>query len=113
MKHILLTLVITLATTAQANSLVWNDSWTGRDKQQHLVGGAVIASGVTIATNNPALGFVAGCGAGILKETYDLSGTGTPSAKDMVVTCAGAFIGAKLTEKLYITPNRIEYKIKF
>lgn len=113
MKRSLLAILITLATTAQANSLVWNDAWTGRDKQQHLLSGAVIASGVTVITNNPTLGLVAGCGAGFLKEAHDLSGTGTPSAKDMLVTCAGAFIGAKLTEKLYLTPNRIEYKFKF
>lgn len=71
------------------------DSWGGRDKAQHFVVGAVIALGVTAATEKPLYGFAAGCGAGGLKELYDRGRPGhTASGRDFVVTCLGAGLGA-------------------
>jgi putative lipoprotein len=70
------------------------DKWSGYDKKQHLAMGLVIGTVGTAAAESKALGFGAGCLAGLAKELLDNRSGGTGfSAKDLTVTCAGALLG--------------------
>ena len=84
---------LTFATNARA------DNWTGPDKTLHFLGGAAVASAVTMATDEPKYGFLAGAAVGVAKEIYDTQhrSTHTPSFKDFAVTALGAAVGAKGT----------------
>jgi uncharacterized protein YfiM (DUF2279 family) len=74
------------------------DPWLGQDKALHLVAGAAIASGVTLATKDPFTGARAGCAVGAGKELWDRGRVNhTASAKDFAVTCLGAGLGAYAT----------------
>jgi len=88
--HILAALALTLASSAHA------DSWTGRDKTLHFLGGAAVGAAVTLATDRPAYGIAAGAAVGLAKELYDTQhrSTHTPSSKDLVVTVLGAAAGS-------------------
>jgi uncharacterized protein YfiM (DUF2279 family) len=97
-----------LATSAQAQSEIWG----GQDKRLHFAGGALIATAVTVHTRDPWIGFAAGAGVGLVKELVDAGGLGTPSAKDFLVTVAGAAVGASVGH-IIIAPNFIGYHAKF
>ncbi len=79
---------IFVCSTAQA------DDWTGEDKKLHAIGGGVIALAMTAQTGSAWAGFKYGCGAGLAKEAFDATGQGEVSAKDLIVTCLGAGVGA-------------------
>lgn len=85
------------------------DEWTGKDKAQHFIAGAAIASVVTVATSNETLGFLAGSAAGVAKEAYDGK---RASVKDLLVTVAGAYVGARVGGFI-ITPSSITYRMEF
>jgi putative flippase GtrA len=75
---------------------VWNDAWTGKDKQLHFLGCALVAFLVAIFTSNIFLGFVAGSAVALVKDLiYDLLlGKGTASLQDIVVSLVGSVVGA-------------------
>lgn len=71
-----------------------SDRWRGHDKALHFMGGAAIATAVTVHTRDPWTGFYAGVAAGAAKELLDGGGIGTCSLQDFAVTAAGAALGA-------------------
>ena len=81
-------------TTLLACTTVHADEWTGEDKKLHAIGGAAIALAMTAQTGSSLTGFAWGCGAGVAKEVFDSTGQGQVSGKDLIVTCAGAAVGA-------------------
>lgn len=83
------------------------DDWTGADKAAHfgfsLAFGAAATAAVPVAggPSGPqwqpfALGFGLGIVPGIAKESWDLSGRGDPSWKDMAWNVAGSLVGASI-----------------
>ncbi len=70
------------------------DAWRGEDKRLHFAGGAFISTVVTMHTGDPMTGFLAGTAAGVVKEAADAGGLGQCSGKDLLVTVAGAALGA-------------------
>lgn len=73
------------------------ESWTGADKTLHLQAGMLIAAPVAQLTGSWQSGALAGCAVGLAKEAADTQMPGhTPSYRDAVVTCLGAFAGAHL-----------------
>lgn len=73
---------------------ITSDRWRGQDKALHFMGGAAIATAVTVHTRDPWTGFYAGVAAGAAKELLDSRGSGTCSLQDFAVTAAGAALGA-------------------
>ena len=73
-----------------------------RDKIYHLIAGAVIGSGVFIATGSAAWGIGAAAAAGIVKELYDMNGNGTVEALDAVATCAGGIVACGMLLLLHL-----------
>lgn len=72
------------------------DSWTGPDKEKHLLGSAAVAFVVTHATDNPTTGFWSAVAVGGAKEVYDhYHRGGDASARDLVWDVAGAYLGAQ------------------
>lgn len=82
-----------------------DDLWRGPDKTKHLIGGAAIASAVTLATKEPHYGFAAGVAVAAAKEAWDRRGNGTCSFQDFAVTVGGAAAGAYGTA-LLILPKK-------
>jgi putative lipoprotein len=109
MRKTAIAIALAAALSAQA------DEWTGPDKVQHAVMGTAIGAVTTAATESKALGFGAGCLAGLAKELSDgrTGGTGF-SAKDLTVTCAGALVGIFLGEwMLSVQRNRVSVSKAF
>ena len=71
-----------------------------KDKVYHLIAGAVIGSGVFIATGSAACGIGAAAVAGIAKEVWDMRGNGTVEALDAAATCAGGIVAVALLRLL-------------
>jgi putative lipoprotein len=105
MRPIIAALLLAAA-PAFAAPCITRDAWTGPDKTKHFVGGAAIASAVTLATRNPHYGFGAGVAVAIAKEAYDRTGRGTCSLQDMAVTVAGAAAGAYGTAWVILPQRR-------
>jgi uncharacterized protein YfiM (DUF2279 family) len=86
----LIVLILFAASTANA------DSWTGRDKDLHAIGGAAIGSLTTLTTGSARYGCAAATGIGLAKEIYDSQhkATHTPSAKDFAVTAIAGCLAA-------------------
>ena len=101
------------ANNISAAEVIWNDNWTGYDKTLHFAGGMFVSGAVTAYTENPTAGTIAGCGVGFAKEIYDMTNNSTTTLQDVVVTCIGAHIGSRLVEGMYLTPNKIDFSIKF
>lgn len=102
-------LILALSAVSDARA----DSWTGADKGLHLAAGAAIALPVTLATSSTTFGAATGCGVGVLKELADKRRPGhVASAKDAVVTCAGALVGAQLGG-LFVVPRRDGVTVAF
>lgn len=81
---------------------VTDDSWTGPDKIKHLAFGVAIAFAGGLMFD-PMIGLAAGAGIGVAKEVYDgVSGKGTASLQDMIVTVVGAAAGAAASHFLPI-----------
>jgi uncharacterized protein YfiM (DUF2279 family) len=106
MKRIIIAALSALTLTAQA------DEWTGRDKNIHFVGGALVSATVFAATGHEGYAFGAGVAAGLAKELYDTGGRGTVSFKDFAVTALGAYVGTKSAGWI-ISPTRIVYRMSF
>ena len=107
-------MIFTLSGVTNATPMNWNDHWTGHDKNMHFIAGAAISSAVTIYSENSNYGMIAGCSLGLLKEVSDMHRSrATSSFQDAAVTCLGSVLGAKLVEGLYLTPNKIEFTVRF
>lgn len=107
-------LVLSLVAAVPA---AYSESWTGKDKQLHFLGGAGISSLTTLATEKPLTGALVGCGVGLGKELYDMSRpANTASFKDFAVTCLGAGLGAVGTHWVLMKTNegyKLQYETKF
>jgi uncharacterized protein YfiM (DUF2279 family) len=91
-----------------------NDSWHGKDKGQHAIMGAAIGSSITLLTKDPVIGSLAGCGVGLAKEYMDSKYANRDSSmQDFIVTCASSLLAAKITDYLIVSPNRIQYTVRF
>lgn len=108
MSRALITAALLLAATA-----AHADDWHGADKALHLRAGTAIALAGTTLTGSPLLGMGLGCGAGLAKEMADMRHRETHdvSAKDAVVTCLGASLGA--ATGLLITPGGLYWSARF
>jgi uncharacterized protein YfiM (DUF2279 family) len=110
-----LTVISALAASISAAQA---DSWTGRDKDLHAIGGAVIGAAVTAASGSWQSGCAAATAIGVAKEIYDNQHRHihTPSAKDAIVTAVAGCLAAKGTS-LVIVPTRtgamVSYKFVF
>ena len=113
MKKLLTILLLVISNNAYAGKLIWDDNWTGYDKTLHFGAGAIVGVAVTAYTGDSTTGTLAGCGAGISKEIYDMTNNDLATVQDAVVTCVGAYIGSKLFQGLYLTPNKLELKMDF
>lgn len=100
-----------VAITMLACSAAQADEWNGEDKNLHALGGGVIALAMTAQTGNAYTGFKYGCGAGVAKELFDATGQGEVSAKDLLITCLGASVGAG--SGLILVPGAVLFKMKF
>ncbi len=74
-----------------------DDRWAGQDKRWHFGAGVGVAAAVTAYTDNPWAGFYAGAAVGVAKEAYDTMGKGRCSIPDLLITVAGASLGAYTT----------------
>lgn len=96
-----------ILTSAQVRAA---DDWDTKDKAQHFAAGAVIGfAGMAVQDANSPDRFrnavLAGTAVGLLKEVRDdLCKCGTASAKDFIVTVAGAVAGAGLG--FYVFPEK-------
>jgi hypothetical protein len=87
------TAIIALAIAAGAFASHARAAEPGTDL--HIAAGAVIASGTTLITGRPLLGFAAGCFADWAKEEYDRHNPPhVATGKDIMATCLGAAAGA-------------------
>lgn len=89
--------ISTIATCAQA------DSWTSQDKAQHVAMSASLAK-LTTSTHGRVQGAALAMIPGALKEVSDLSGSGTPSVKDMAANLVGVAVGVLLPRQYMIVP---------
>ncbi len=112
-KNLLIVSLLLISNNAYAEELIWDDNWTGYDKTLHFGAGAIVGAAVTAYTDDSTTGTLAGCGAGISKEIYDITNNYSASVQDIIVTCTGAYIGSKLFQGLYLTPNKLELKMDF
>lgn len=76
------------------------------DKQLHGLAGAGIAVAATGLTQSAWKGFIAGCGANVIKEGLDAAGMGVPDAKDIAAGCLGAAIGAGAGHIVFVRPTK-------
>lgn len=94
MKALVVVALAVLHQLSIAGKCTTSDMWRGPDKTKHLIGGAAIGSAVTLATDKPFYGWMAGTAVGALKEAVDRRGYGTCSFQDFAVTSLGAAAGA-------------------
>jgi predicted TIM-barrel enzyme len=87
-----------VAGSAQAG-MTTDDAWAGHDKNMHFGAGVLIGSGMTLATGSVGYGIAAGIIVGAVKEYSDLRRPlkHTSSLQDLLVTAAGAAVGAYST----------------
>lgn len=98
--------ILLLSSLMIMNNFAHADDWTGKDKEQHFIAGAVAASLFTTYKRNEFQGFIFGTAIGLGKEIYDATtGRGDPSIKDFIVTSLGAAAGAKVTG-FFIIPKK-------
>ena len=101
MKTILAIVIAMFSATVQA------DSWNGRDKELHAIGGAVLGSLITLNTDSSLYGCAAATAVGLAKEVYDNQHKHkhTASGKDFAVTAVAGCIAAAGTGWA-ITPKK-------
>lgn len=88
-------IITTLALAAfPAAACTTADSWTGPDKNKHVLAGVAIGSAGTLVFKDPHKGFLLGAAVGVAKEIYDRKHGGTCSLQDGVMTALGAAAGA-------------------
>ena len=111
MKH---ALMIAAALT-MAGSACAQDSWTGRDKLQHVAGSAAIAAAVTVVTSSERAGFWTAVAVGAAKEAYDAQHRDrhNPSIKDFGADVAGAYLGSKFGAYIVVRRNSISVTKQF
>lgn len=71
------------------------DSWSGKDKQKHAIGSAILGFGAGLTFEDKRVAFGAALAVGLAKELHDAAaknGTGF-SYKDMTANVAGAAVG--------------------
>lgn len=102
----LITLSAAITLGAFAAHTARADDWTGADKNLHAIGGAAIGIAAAAQTGSAWAGFRWGCGAGVAKEIFDATGQGEPSAKDLIVTCAAAGLGATVGKRVFVRPTK-------
>lgn len=91
------------------------DPWLADDKAQHAMWGAMIAAGVAQRRRDEVAGFYAGAAVGLAKELYDHSQRkrgGVASWRDLAVTVAGAYVGAR-TAGFMLTANGVIFVRRF
>ena len=91
------------------------DPWLADDKAQHFVWGSMIAAGVAQHKRDEVAGFYAGAAVGVAKELYDHSQRkrgGVASWRDLAVTVAGAYVGAR-TAGFMLTSNGVIFVRRF
>lgn len=106
MKKILITVL--LAICIPVSACTTRDSWTGMDKNKHLVGGVILGSAGTLVFKSPEKGLLFGAAVGLAKEAYDSRGHGTCSLQDFTVTALGAAAGAYGTAWI-VTPRFVGF----
>lgn len=79
------------------------DTWTGQDKIAHAAVSSAVAS-LTSKTHGAPAGFALALLPGLVKELSDLSGSGTPSVKDMGANMLGALVGSVLPRQYMLAP---------
>lgn len=79
------------------------DSWTGQDKAHHVAMTAAMAK-LTAQTHGGATGIVLAMAPGVAKEISDLSGSGTPSVRDLTANLLGALVGSALPKRYMLAP---------
>lgn len=94
MKKLIIAAALVAASIGANAACRANDRFGGNDKTLHFGGGAVISTLVTVHTADPWKGFYAGAAAGVVKEAVDSTGAGDCSLQDLIVTVAGAAVGA-------------------
>ena len=102
-RVLVLGIALLLATPAQAQTAD-TDPWFGRDKALHFGASASIAvvvyAGSSFKTDHrptrAAAAFTIALGAGILKETWDLTGHGDASWRDLTWDVVGTTTGVLL-----------------
>lgn len=94
------------AALAATMSAAVADEWTGKDKTQHAIVGAVVGASTTLASGEWKYGCAAAAGIGAAKEIYDNQHRDrhTASLKDFIVTAAAGCLAAKGTA-LIIAPK--------
>ena len=91
------------------------DPWLADDNAQHFVWGSMIAAGVAQRRRDEVAGFYAGAAVGLAKELYDHSQRkrgGVASWRDLAVTVAGAYVGAR-TAGFMLTSNGVIFVRRF
>ena len=91
------------------------DPWIADDKAQHFVWGAMISAGVAQQRRDEVAGFYAATAVGVAKELYDYSNRrrgGVASWRDLAVTVAGAYVGAR-TAGFMLTSNGVIFVRQF
>lgn len=104
--------LFTVATTDSFAKCSATDLWSGDDKKLHLLAGIGIASIVTTYANDPMTGFYAATTVGVAKEAYDAAGNGTCSLPDLLITVAGAAVGAYATH-IFISHTRGQTTVSY
>lgn len=79
------------------------DEWTGPDKEQHALAGALVGAGAALVFKSELHGVLTAAAVGAGKELWDAtSKRGHPSFKDFAVTALGGFIGARVSGLLVL-----------
>lgn len=92
------------------------DTWNGYDKKLHVAVAGGISMFVAAEKGDAARGFLAGAGAGVLKEALDAAGNGQCSRKDLAASLLGAALGAYTGHLLFIRSqgtNTVAYATRF
>ena len=92
-----------------------DDPWLADDKARHAMWGAMIAAGVAQQKRDEVAGFYAATAVGVAKELYDYSNHrrgGVASWRDLAVTVAGAYVGAR-TAGFMLTSNGVIFVRRF
>jgi hypothetical protein len=64
-----------------------------KDKKEHMIAGCCICIIAGVITHSIVIGFMTATTAALAKEIWDMTGRGTPDAKDLLATILGALAG--------------------
>ena len=112
MKTKFIAALLALSSIAANAGMCTNDSWKPQsDKQLHFMAHALLAETVTVASNNPWIGFGTSVAAGGIYELFDQC----TSKQDFGYDIAGAALGAVVGDtalKFVIKRNFVGVKTK-